>query len=66
MSTPQANTKIERAVEAIESLTLATVTAQLASGKTEKVHAFENVKAARAECAAAFREFLQPILRVAS
>jgi hypothetical protein len=61
---PQANTKIERAVEAIESLALAVCIAQKALPMNRKGEAIKNVADARAECRTAFREFLIPTLRV--
>jgi len=64
MASPQANTKIERAVEAVEGLTVAVVAAQT------KPHPFggsntlyNNVKDARQELRDAFAEFLAPVLR---
>lgn len=63
MSTRTATTKIERAVEAIESLTIAVVVAHGAAD-ADKPGAVKNVADAREEAAAAFREFLSPLLRV--
>jgi hypothetical protein len=64
MSNPVVNTKIERAVEAIESLTVA-VAANVARGKGEPHGSrFQDVKEARDELATSFRDLLQPTLRV--
>lgn len=62
-STPQVNTKIERAVEAIESLTNAVVTLREKPDDDRKA-AFEAVVDARQECRDAFEDFLRPIFRV--
>jgi hypothetical protein len=62
MASPQANTKIERAVEAVESLTLAIIIAQI--GKKHGSPRFDDVKDARQELRDAFAEFLSPVLRV--
>lgn len=66
MASAQANTKIERAVEAIESLTIAVVTAQhgVVGLPDETRRRYENVKDARQELRDAFAEFLSPVLRV--
>ena len=65
MASPQANTKIERAVEAVESLTIAVVAAQAKphplGGSTGL---YNNVRDARQELRDAFAEFLSPVLRV--
>lgn len=62
-STPQANTKIERAVEAIEALTIATITLH-EKPDDERAKAFSLVVDARKECRDAFEDFLRPVLRV--
>ena len=67
MASPQANTKIERAVEAVEGLTVAVVAAQVnnRSGMPgESRMRFDNVSDARQELRDAFAEFLSPVLRV--
>jgi hypothetical protein len=65
MASPQANTKIERAVEAVESLTVAVVAAQRGK-RDESVMRFTNVKDARQELRDAFSEFITPTLRIVS
>ena len=60
MASPQVNTKIERAVEAIESLSVA-VAAQVRAKNTTS---FQNVVDARQELRDALAEFVAPILRV--
>lgn len=62
-STPQTNTKIERAVEAIEALALATITLH-EKPDDERAKAFSLVIDARQECRDAFEDFLRPIFRV--
>jgi hypothetical protein len=67
MASPQANTKIEHAVEAVEGLTVAVVAAQRGnkSGMPgESRMRFNNVSDARQELRDAFAEFLSPVLRV--
>lgn len=64
MSTRVATTKIERAVEAIESLTLATVVAHHAPTAALRSTAVKNIADAREECVTAFSDFLTPVLRV--
>ena len=60
MALPQVNTKIERAVEAVESLTVAVVNAAHQGNR----ESFDNVKDARQELRVAFSEFITPTLRV--
>lgn len=63
MASAQANTKIERAVEAVESLTTAVVAAHtILPG--QRAMQFDNVRDARQELRDAFAEFLSPVLRV--
>lgn len=65
MSTPQANTKIERVIEGFESLTLAIaagVKAELSGDAARRQ--FEIVQSAREECREALHEFMKPTLRV--
>lgn len=77
MASPQANTKIERAVEAVEGLTVAVVAAQATTLSAPDVGEhkrrppnysalarFHNVRDARQELRDAFAEFLSPVLRV--
>lgn len=64
MST-QTNTKIERAVESIESLANAVVTLR-EKPDDDRNAAFRDVLEARAECSEAFADFLKPVLRVAA
>ncbi len=61
MASPQANYKIERAAEAVESLAVAVVAAQAHPAPSV---AFSNVLDARQELREAFTEFLAPTLRV--
>jgi DnaJ-domain-containing protein 1 len=67
VASAQANTKIERTVEAVESLTIAVIDAQRgnSSGSAdESLRRFYNVQDARQELRDAFAEFLKPTLRV--
>jgi hypothetical protein len=66
MASPQANTKIERAVEAVEGLAVAVVAAQVhkSGAASESRMRFDNVGDARQELRDAFAEFLSPVLRV--
>ena len=67
MASLQANTKIERAVEAVESLTVAVVASQAGSRPGlpgESAIRYGNVQDARQELREAFAEFLTPVLRV--
>lgn len=66
MASPQANTKIERAVEAVEGLTVAVVASQhnRAGLPSESAMRYANVRDARQELRDAFAEFLSPVLRV--
>jgi hypothetical protein len=61
MATQAVNTKIDMAVEAIEALAIAAAR-PFTEGTTEA--RYEDVLAARANASAAFRELLQPTLRV--
>ena len=63
MASPQAqaNYKIERAAEAVESLAVAVAAAQ---GHPVPSKMFNNVRDARQELREAFAEFLSPVLRV--
>lgn len=66
MATPQANTKIERAVESIEGLVRAVVAAQGGNKSGlpgESTMRYNNVRDARQEVRDAFAEFLAPVLR---
>ena len=66
MASPQQNTKIERAVEAVESLTIAVVAAQIKKSGVpgeSRMH-YTNVSNARQELRDAFADFLSPVLRV--
>lgn len=65
MPTPQQNTKIERAVEAIESLTNAVVTLR-DKPDDDRTAAMKDVMEARQECREALASFLQPMLRLAA
>jgi archaellum component FlaC len=65
MSTPQIETKIERVVESIESLTNAVVTLR-EKADDDRAHAMQEVTDAREEAKEALRAFLQPTLRIAS
>lgn len=60
MSTPQANTKVERAVEAIEDLALAVAESVQVGGGAP---AFKRVQESREELRDALREYIQPVLR---
>lgn len=60
--TAQTNTKIERAVESIESLANAIVTLR-EKPDDDRSAAFAEVIDARQECYKAFADFLQPVLR---
>jgi len=65
--TPQANTKIERAVEAFESLAIAVVEAQRGNSSEmpgQRRMLFDNVQDAREELRNALAEFITPTLRV--
>jgi hypothetical protein len=65
MASPQQNTKIERAVEAVEGLTLAVVAAQVCNNSgLENKALYGNVTDARQELRDAFADFLSPVLRV--
>lgn len=66
MASPAQNTKIERAVEAIESLTNAVIASHGEKDPRRGAALYQNVTDARAECAEAFREFLAPTLRLAT
>lgn len=61
-----ANAKIERAVEAVENLTVAVVAAQsaIAGLPAECERRYNDVRDARKELRTAFGEFLAPVLRV--
>lgn len=61
MPHPVVNTKVDRAVEAIENLALAVAQSVAVGGGAM---AYDQVKDARAECADALREFLAPTIRV--
>lgn len=62
---PAVATKIERAVESIEALTVAVSAAQQRTlTVTQREAAVMNVADAREECHTAFREFLMPTLRL--
>lgn len=60
-----ARTKVERAVESIESLANAVYTLHEKPDDDRKV-AMQGVLEAREECSAALSEFLAPVLRVVS
>jgi hypothetical protein len=67
MASPQQNTKIERAVEAVEGLSIAVVAAQLGNKSGlpgESKMRYNNVQDARQELRDAFADFLSPVLRV--
>ena len=67
MASTQQNTKIERAVEAIEGLTIAVVSAQGGNKSGlpgESLMRYNNVRDARQEVREAFADFLSPVLRV--
>ena len=67
MASPQANTKIERAVEAIEDLAIAVVAAQQPNRSGfigERQGRYNVVRDARQELRDAFAEFITPTLRV--
>lgn len=60
MSNPVINTKVERMIEAVENLAIQAARATM----TNTPSAVADVNDARSEAATAFREFLQPTLRV--
>lgn len=63
MAHPVVNTKVEKVVEAWEEMALACAgSIQVGGGHS----AYQRVVDARAACAEALREFLQPALRVVS
>lgn len=62
-TTPQANTKIERAVESIEALANAVVTLR-DKPDDDRAKAMTDVLEARQECRDALADFLKPTLRV--
>jgi hypothetical protein len=62
MNTPENNTKIERVVEAVESLTHAVVSNHTAP-KGRRAATFNNVQDARGELREALAEFVKPVLR---
>lgn len=64
MSNPQTEIKIERAVESIESLTLAIVANNLATDASDRRNTYQSVQDAREECKTALRDFITPTLRV--
>lgn len=64
MSTPQIETKIERAVESFEALALAIVANATAIDSKARATTFEDVQDAREECKGAIRAVLEPTLRV--
>ena len=68
MASPQANTKIERAVEAVEGLTVAVVATQrgnkLPGGRIGERMRSDDVRDARQELRDALADFLSPVLRV--
>jgi hypothetical protein len=61
--TPEQNTKIERVIEGMESLTNAVVELQSAP-KGRRAKAFNAVQEARSELRKGLVEFLKPALRV--
>lgn len=63
MSTPQIETKLELAVESIEGLLIAIVSAKDTSGD-RALAAFDAVQAARQDCKDALRGILTPTFRV--
>lgn len=65
MSNPVIEAKIERVVEASESLTNAVVTLR-EKADDDRTRALADVADAREEMKTALREFLQPTLRIAS
>jgi len=60
MATQIVNTKIEKVVEAFESLAIATAAPYTGPAESR----MDNILMARADLAAALREFLAPTLRV--
>lgn len=64
MSTPQAETKIERVVESVESLALAIVANSIAVDDKSRRATFTDIQTARDESKQALRDFLTPTLRV--
>lgn len=64
--TPQAITKIERVVEAVESLTVSINAMQAEEDGTKRVRLFETVQDSRKELREALTEFVKPILRLAA
>lgn len=60
MAAPATNTKVERVIESIEALAIASAARAIEPG----VASFQNVLDARTEAADALRDFLQPVMRV--